>query len=37
MVKRMHEQNLSNVSVTMSDGRLVGLLLREDAERLVLG
>jgi predicted transcriptional regulator len=33
MVKRMHEQNLSNLPVTTSDGRLVGLLMREDAER----
>jgi CBS domain-containing protein len=35
MVKRMHEQNLSNLPVTTSDGRLVGLLMREDAERVV--
>jgi CBS domain-containing protein len=35
MVKRMHEQNLSNLPVTTSDGRLVGLLMREDAERAV--
>src|SRR6266498_575632 len=34
MVKRMHEQNLSNLPVTTSDGRLVGLLMREDAERV---
>jgi CBS domain-containing protein len=33
MVERMREQNLSNLPVTTSDGRLVGLLLREDAER----
>jgi CBS domain-containing protein len=37
MVKRMHEQNLSNLPVTTSDGRLVGLLVREDAERAVAG
>jgi CBS domain-containing protein len=37
MVKRMHEQNLSNLPVTTSDGRLVGLLVREDAERVVQG
>jgi CBS domain-containing protein len=33
MVKRMREQNLGNLPVTTSDGRLVGLLTREDAER----
>jgi CBS domain-containing protein len=33
MVKRMQEQNLGNLPVTTSDGRLVGLLTREDAER----
>jgi CBS domain-containing protein len=33
MVERMREQNLSNLPVTTSDGRLVGLLTREDAER----
>ena len=37
MVKRMHDQNLSNLPVTTSDGRLVGLLVREDAERVVPG
>lgn len=37
MVKRMHEQNLSNLPVTTSDGRLVGLLVREDAERALSG
>jgi Mg/Co/Ni transporter MgtE len=36
-VKRMHEQNLSNLPVTTSDGRLVGLLLREDIESVVSG
>jgi len=35
MIERMHEQNLSNLPVTTSDGRLVGLLMREDAERVV--
>src|SRR6266508_868638 len=35
MVKRMHERNLSNLPVTTSDGGLVGLLMREDAERVV--
>jgi CBS domain-containing protein len=35
MVGRMHEQNLSNLPVTTSDGRLVGVLVREDAERVV--
>jgi len=33
MVKRMRERDLTNLPVTTSDGRLVGLLLREDAER----
>jgi CBS domain-containing protein len=35
MVKRMREQTLSNLPVTTSDGRLVGLLTREDAERAI--
>jgi CBS domain-containing protein len=35
MVKRMREQNLSNLPVTTSDGRLIGLLVREDAEEAV--
>jgi CBS domain-containing protein len=35
MVERMREQNLTNLPVTTADGRLVGLLLREDAERAV--
>jgi len=34
MVERMGKQNLSNLPVTTSDGRLVGLLAREDAERV---
>jgi hypothetical protein len=33
MVKRMRERALTNLPVATSDGRLVGLLLREDAER----
>jgi CBS domain-containing protein len=33
MVKRMREQNLTNLPVTTPDGRLLGLLVREDAER----
>jgi CBS domain-containing protein len=33
VVERMRRQSLSNIPVTTSDGRLVGLLLREDAER----
>ncbi|MGH8982834.1 MAG: CBS domain-containing protein, partial [Acidimicrobiia bacterium] len=37
MVERMREQNLTNVPVTTSDGRLVGLLVREDAERALSG
>lgn len=37
MVERMEKQKLTNLPVTTSDGRLVGLLLREDAERAVAG
>ena len=33
VVARMSRQHLTNLPVTTSDGRLVGLLLREDAER----
>ena len=33
VVERMRRQKLTNLPVTTSDGRLVGLLLREDAER----
>jgi CBS domain-containing protein len=33
VVERMQRQNLTNLPVTTSDGRLVGLLHREDAER----
>jgi CBS domain-containing protein len=33
VVERMQRQHLSNLPVTTSDGRLVGLLVREDAER----
>lgn len=33
VVERMQRQKLSSLPVTTSDGRLVGLLLREDAER----
>jgi CBS domain-containing protein len=32
MAARMRERNLTSVPVTTSDGRLVGLLLRKDAE-----
>jgi hypothetical protein len=28
----MHSQNLAKLPVTTSDGRLLGVLLREDAE-----
>ena len=35
VVARMRKQNLSNLPVTTSDGRLVGLLAREDAERAI--
>jgi rhodanese-related sulfurtransferase/CBS domain-containing protein len=34
IVKRMRDQNLLSLPVTTSDGRLVGLLLRADAEQL---
>jgi CBS domain-containing protein len=37
VVRRMHEQNLSNLPVTTSDGRLVGLLVGEDGERALSG
>ncbi|HET7855934.1 MAG TPA: CBS domain-containing protein [Gaiellaceae bacterium] len=33
MVERMQRQNLTNVPVTTSDGRLVGLLIRREAEQ----
>ncbi|HYZ18998.1 MAG TPA: CBS domain-containing protein [Gaiellaceae bacterium] len=35
VVERMRRQNLTNLPVTTSEGQLVGLLLREDAERAV--
>jgi len=35
VVARMRRQNLSNLPVTTSDGQLVGLLAREDAERAI--
>jgi CBS domain-containing protein len=35
VVERMQRQQLTNLPVTTSDGRLVGLLLREDAERIL--
>jgi CBS domain-containing protein len=35
MVERMQRQNLTNLPVTTSDGRLVGLLTRRDAEEAV--
>jgi hypothetical protein len=31
----MRKQTLSNLPVTTSDGQLVGLLAREDAERAI--
>lgn len=37
IVKRMREQNLTSLPVTRSDGRLVGLLLRADAEHKLEG
>jgi CBS domain-containing protein len=36
-VERMRRQRLSNLPVTTSEGRLVGLLVREDAERALAG
>lgn len=33
VVERMRQQNLTNLPVTTSDGRLAGLLMRADAER----
>jgi CBS domain-containing protein len=33
VVERMHGQQLTSLPVTTSNGRLLGLLLREDAER----
>ncbi len=35
VVERMQKQQLTNLPVTTSDGRLAGLLLREDAERVL--
>ena len=35
MVERMRKQNLTSLPVTTSDGRLIGVLPREDAERAV--
>jgi CBS domain-containing protein len=32
MVERMRKQNLTNLPVTTSDGRFVGLVTRQDAE-----
>ena len=37
VVERMERETLTNLPVTTSDGRLVGLLLREDAERALAG
>src|SRR6266545_1272095 len=34
--ERMQKQQLTNLPVTTSDGRLAGLLLREDAERALI-
>ena len=36
IVERMQKQQLTNLPVTTSDGRLAGLLLREDAERALI-
>jgi Mg/Co/Ni transporter MgtE len=33
MIERMRGENLTGLPVTLSDGRLVGVLLLEDAER----
>jgi Mg/Co/Ni transporter MgtE len=37
VVERMRKQDLTSVPITTSDGRLVGLLLRDDAERALSG
>jgi CBS domain-containing protein len=37
VVERMERQKLTNLPVTTSDGRLVGLLLRKDAEPALAG
>jgi Mg/Co/Ni transporter MgtE len=37
VVERMERQKLTNLPVTTSNGRLVGLLLREDGERALAG
>lgn len=37
LVERMRRQNLANLPVTALDGRLVGLLLRHDAENALRG
>jgi CBS domain-containing protein len=34
LLERMKERNLTSFPVTTSDGRLVGLALREDLERV---
>jgi CBS domain-containing protein len=36
VVERMQRQQLTNLPVTTSDGRLAGLLLRDDAERALM-
>ena len=36
VVERMQRQKLTNLPVTTSDGRLAGLLVREDAERALI-
>lgn len=37
MVERMRKQNLTDLPVTTSDGRFVGLLTRQDAEEALRG
>lgn len=37
IAKRLRERNLTSALVTSSDGRLVGVLLREDAEHRLAG
>jgi Mg/Co/Ni transporter MgtE len=37
VVERMRKHDLTGVPITTSDGRLVGLLLRDDAERALRG
>lgn len=37
LVERMHRRNAPNVIVTTPQGRLIGILLRDEADRLLAG